>query len=218
MSDLIYVGEISGRHGTADEVKLKTTDAQPDWLSEGQTLTLKQKAGRRELALSIGKVVFQDDYFARVTFEGLSGDTAIDPWLQAELWLDRFVLPAIQEADTYRRFELLGLDVYIEYALEPCATVEALSSTTAGISADADFLELKMSTSGKVTILPFSEQFIAEVNIAEKRLVVRGLDDFLMEENTIVEKKQKKPTPYQRRKLKRLAAKEEATSDAPTDV
>jgi hypothetical protein len=58
-----------------------------------------------------------------------------------------------------------------------------------------------------VTLIPFESHFVEAVDLSQKRLTLKGLDSFLIEENTVAESTAKKLTPYAKRKLKRQAEK-----------
>jgi len=64
-----------------------------------------------------------------------------------------------------------------------------------------------MKASKKVTLIPFESHFVEAVDLSQKRLTLKGLDSFLIEENTVAESTAKKLTPYAKRKLKRQAEK-----------
>jgi 16S rRNA processing protein RimM len=206
----VEVGEIMGAVGITNDVKVRSTDAEPDWLHTVKRLWIrppegKPNKGRVPQWVTLTKTDAYEPFKLTLQIEGWNTPEVIKSWIGATLHLEKSKLPAIKEPFTFRTYELVGLDVWTTTSTEALADVTAIiSATHAG---DQNFIELTMKASKKVTLIPFESHFVEAVDLASKRLTLKGLDDFLAEENTVAESTAKKLTPYAKRKLKRQAEK-----------
>lgn len=207
----VEVGEVVGAVGVSQAVKVRTTDAQPDWLTRTERLWILPAEGKSNRKLIPQWITLKSaDVFEdfKVTLDVLEWQSpeAVNAWVAAKLYIEKAMLPPITEAFTFRTFELVGLNVSTEANPTPLAVVTAIvSATHAG---DQNFIELTMLQSQKITLIPFESHFVKEVRLSEKCLLLKGLDDFLAEENALPEPTTKKLTPYAKRKLKRQAQKD----------
>ena len=217
----VEVGEVIGSVGVTRTAKISSADALPDWLEGLQRLWMsfpegklpKKKQGQW---LHVESCTPFEAYKLTLVAKEWQSPEAIKAWRGAKLFIPKASLPAIEAEDTFRTFDLVGLSVYIESCESPVAVVTALSSSTRQ-EEEQVFLELTMQASGKLVFVPFEKHFVKLVDLAGKSLYLQGLDDFLQEENTVIEKAAKKLTPYAKRKLKRQAEKEKKAHHEPHD-
>jgi ribosomal 30S subunit maturation factor RimM len=206
----VEVGEIMGAVGITTDVKVRSTDAEPDWLHTVKRLWIrpaegKPTKGKMAQWVDLRQATVYEPFKLTLKIDAWNTPEVIKSWIGATLHLEKSKLPAIKEPFTFRTYELVGLDVWTTTSTEALAQVTAIiSATHAG---DQNFIELTMKASNKVTLIPFDAHFVEAVDIAQKRLTLKGLDDFLAEENTVAESTAKKLTPYAKRKLKRQAEK-----------
>jgi ribosomal 30S subunit maturation factor RimM len=221
----VEVGEIMGAVGVTTDVKVRSTDAEPDWLHTAKRLWIRPPEGKPSKGkvpqwVTLTTADAYEPFKLTLQIEGWNTPELIKSWIGASLHIEKAQLPQITDAFTFRTYELVGLDVWTTTSTEALADVTAIiSATHAG---DQNFIELTMKVSKKVTLIPFEAHFVEAVDIAQKRLTLKGLDSFLEEENTVAESTAKKLTPYAKRKLKRQAeklAKAESleTEEASTD-
>jgi 16S rRNA processing protein RimM len=215
--DWVAVGVVQGSHGLRGTLKLKTYDEHPDWVStavDGFMLWPDnyklQKQHLQGLAIQPKQLKNPTPHKVLLDVEGFDSTEAVAPWVKAVLFVPRQALPKVTEPDTYRTIELVGLTVIIEETQEAIGTVSGvLSSSTKGIlGASQDYLEISYNLSGKTGIVPFVGAFVGEVDLAQKTINLKGLTDFLTEENRPAPPKVKKPTPYQRKKLRTASSQE----------
>ncbi len=208
----VEVGEVVGAIGITRTAKVSSADAFPDWLDGIQRLWMafpEGKAPKKKQVqwLHVESCTQFEAYKLTLVAKEWDSPEAVKAWRGAKLFIPKATLPVIEEEDTFRTFDLVGLSVYIESCEMPVAVVTALSSS-ARQGDEQVFLELTMQNSGKMALVPFEKHFVKSVDLAGKSLYLQGLDDFLKEENTVIEKASKKLTPYAKRKLKRQAEKE----------
>ncbi|MFN7311243.1 MAG: ribosome maturation factor RimM [Vampirovibrionales bacterium] len=208
--DWVEVGEIMGSVGVTTDVKVRSTDAEPDWLRTAKRLWIRPAQGKPSKKnspqwVTLTKTEAYEPFKLTLQIEGWNTPELIKSWIGATLHIEKAQLPKITDAFTFRTYELVGLDVWTTTSTEALADVTAIiSATHAG---DQNFIELTMKVSKKVTLIPFEAHFVEAVDISAKRLTLKGLDSFLAEENTVAESTAKKLTPYAKRKLKRQAEK-----------
>ena len=208
--DWVEVGEIMGSVGVTTDVKVRSTDAEPDWLHTAKRLWIRPAEGKSTKKnppqwVTLTKTDAYEPFKLTLQIEGWNTPELIKSWIGASLHIEKAQLPKITDAFTFRTYELVGLDVWTTTSTEALADVTAIiSATHAG---DQNFIELTMKVSKKVTLIPFESHFVEAVDLSQKRLTLKGLDSFLIEENTVAESTAKKLTPYAKRKLKRQAEK-----------
>ncbi len=208
--DWVEVGEIMGAVGVTTDVKVRSTDAEPDWLLTAKRLWIRPPEGKPNKGkvpqwVTLTKTEAYEPFKLTLQIEGWNTPELIKSWIGATLHIEKAQLPKITDAFTFRTYELVGLDVWTTTSTEAVAEVTAIiSATHAG---DQNFIELTMKASKKVTLIPFETHFVEAVDLSQKRLTLKGLDSFLEEENTVAESTAKKLTPYAKRKLKRQAEK-----------
>jgi 16S rRNA processing protein RimM len=206
----VEVGEIMGAVGLTTDVKVRSTDAEPDWLHTAKRLWIRPAQGKPSKKnppqwVTLTKTEAYEPFKLTLQIEGWNTPELIKSWIGASLHIEKAQLPKITDAFTFRTYELVGLDVWTTTSTEALAEVTAIISTTH--AGDQNFIELTMKASKKVTLIPFESHFVEAVDLSQKRLTLKGLDSFLIEENTVAESTAKKLTPYAKRKLKRQAEK-----------
>jgi len=157
----ICLGVIVAAHGVRGLVKIKSFTADPGDLTaygplhdEAGTQTFEIALAGRAKELLLGRVAGVED---RDVAEALKG---------TRLYVDRDVLPAPEEEETYYHADLVGLRVEDE-AGASLGQVVAVQNFGAG-----DLIEVERSE-GATQLLPFTRAAVPEVDIAGGRLVVR---------------------------------------------
>jgi 16S rRNA processing protein RimM len=156
----ILLGRIAGAHGIRGEVLIRTFTERPEDiaaygpLDDGAGLTVRVEAAR---ATPKGVV-------ARLA--GIADRTAAEALKGAELWVDRARLPAPAEGAFYHA-DLIGLAA-VDPEGRALGEVVAVHNYGAG-----DLLEIQLADTGKTELIPFTEAFVPEVDLAARRAVVR---------------------------------------------
>jgi 16S rRNA processing protein RimM len=226
----LEVGQLKGVQGLEGHIKVTTSDAVADWVNtetevclvpEHRALMKRYPEGWR------GTFMFAETaapFRARVKLEGHETPEEAKAWVNALVYVNVASLPEINEDDTFRTHQLMGLAVHIATHEEALGEVTAILSDKANPAGDV-FVEIRMNVSRKELLIPFQAHFVAEVDLPHNRLVLQGLDEFLISQNQPVPYKQKAMTPYMRRKLKQQAQRDatlkeqsEGESTPPTAV
>lgn len=228
--DWVCVGVVMGAFGLDGTLRLKTYDHQPDWLDKAKYVWLEPKATVKkapfELAAphespvtegkiykaTVNKLALQGPSRALLNLQGLDVPEAAQPWLQATVWLPLALLPKVEEANTFRTIELVGLQVRSHHTPEKVwGKVSALVSANRSAY---DFLELHLSATGETSLVPFNNHFVPVVNLEAGYLEVATLDSLFEELST-----PKEVVVKQTRKM-RLSAeatqKTEVSDETPT--
>jgi 16S rRNA processing protein RimM len=217
----LRVGEVKSTHGLRGRLNIWTADAAPDWLNTQTPLNIvPQSPVLKRLhpagwqgTLAAAKTV--SAYRARIELPGIDTPEAAAAWVKAAIYVRTETLPtASHEEDEYRTHELMGLEVYS--ATRTWGQVSAIVSDRAKPDGDV-LLEITLAHSGKAVFIPFQACFIAGVSMAERRIEIQGLDDFLSIQDVVAEPKAPKMTPYQKRKA-RQAFKAQRNASATTDA
>ena len=211
----LEVGQLKGIHGVEGHVKVTTSDAKADWvntttpvclLPENRAL-MKQYPNGWHCTFAYAETTVP--FRARVLLTGYETPEAAKAWCNAQVYVQLAALPAIEEPDTFRTHQLMGLAIHSAAQQEPFGHVTAIISDKANPAGDV-FVEVRLNVSHKDVLIPFQAHFIQEVDLRGNRLMIQGLDDFLISQNQPVPYRQKAMTPYKRRKLKQQAQREAA--------
>jgi 16S rRNA processing protein RimM len=208
----VPVGSIQTSHGLKGAFKIRTNDEFPDWMDNlnhvmlwpyAVALQVKHPEG---VQATVTYCKQHAPYRVIVLTDVVTTPEAVKPWEKTTLYIPRSALPEVREPDTWREMDLIGLSIRsAESGLEHGKVHAILSGTSNAKGADHDFLEIRLQPSNKMTMIPFIERFILDVDLAQKTITLQGLEEFLISENVVPEKKERKRLP--RNPKKRAAAK-----------
>ena len=165
-SERVCLGVMVGAHGVRGLVKVKSfTETPGDVAAYGP---VSDKSGKRRWTLQVtgpapGKT---DVVLAKV--EGVSDRDAAQALHGTELYVDRAVLPALEEEETFYHADLIGLQVE-DAAGKVLGRVRAVENYGAG-----DFLEVEGPDGQggtKTQLLAFTKAVVPQVDLDGGRLV-----------------------------------------------
>ena len=158
---LLCVGVITGAHGIRGEVKIKAFTETPEAIAGYGPLQTKSGDRFFEIIrhrIQKGQVIaVLKDVKDRNGAEALKG---------TELYLDRQVLPELEDEEEFYHADLIGLEARLEDGTV-FGQVAALQDFGAG-----DVIEIRPAGGGSTVLLPFTRQVVPDVNIAEGHIVV----------------------------------------------
>jgi 16S rRNA processing protein RimM len=156
----ICVAQIGGAHGIRGEVKLKSFTADPMAVKDYGPLTSEDGSASFEIeALRPAK----GHLVAR--FRGVSDRDAAERLVHLRLFVPRDRLPP-PAADEFYHVDLIGLMAVTADGTE-IGTVAAVHDFGAG-----DILELQPRSGGTTIMVPFTEAFVPNVDLAAGRVTV----------------------------------------------
>lgn len=159
--ELICLGVITAAHGIRGEVKVKSFTGSPrDIDSYGP---LRDQSGSRSFVIKVtGRA--QDDL--RVKIEGCDDRNSAEALKGTSLYVQRNSLPVLEEEEFYQA-DLIGLAVKTTSG-QLIGEVAALYNFGAG-----DLIEIKVN--GKLEMLPFTKQYVPEIDIKNRYIIVQEL-------------------------------------------
>jgi 16S rRNA processing protein RimM len=208
-SPLVHVADAVNSHGLDGTVKVKTADPYPDWLSAPVTLWVTPPNASVAAGPKVcRKATLIKPGVALLSIEGVTTPQAAQALVGARFALPAASLPAPNDADTYRSFQLEGLSVLAADTHEVLGSVNAV---THAIGNSQAFLEVCLVPHNVLRLVPFNQHFVSEVNLEAGHVMVEGLTEFLKAEalQLPTPKAPKRPT-RQRRTPKSPAAAPEA--------
>lgn len=168
---LLRIGKIVGCHGVKGEVKVRTENAEPDWVG-CLTRVVVFREGKPPVSCRVMSTRQQDHGGVLAQLEPIPDRTEAEKWVGAELSAYQSDLPE-PEADAYRVDDLIGLMVLDAQHREEIGWVRDVLS-----SGGADFLELQpIREDLKPVVVPFQSSFFPEVDMSQGHVVLDKLGD-----------------------------------------
>ncbi|MBR2033733.1 MAG: 16S rRNA processing protein RimM [Alphaproteobacteria bacterium] len=169
----ICLGAIVGVHGIRGEVKVKSfTEDEKNLTAYGP---LSDEAGNRKFEL---KIVGHSKELLRVKVKGIDDRNTASALVGTGLYVERTKLPATEEEEFYHT-DLIGL-MAISANGEKVGTVNALYNFGAG-----DLIEIR-TNDNHLEMLPFTKEFVPDVNLKEGHIIVEMMQ-FAKDEELEVE-------------------------------
>ena len=160
----ICLGKITGVHGIKGEVKIKSfTSDDIDIEKYGK---LENKESTMFFTL---KVIGRSKELLRCKIKCINDRNAAEALIGTELYVNREVLPELDEEEYYLA-DLIGLKVIEQSSEEVKGTVAGVYNFGAG-----DILEIKVLSSGKLEMIPFTKEYVPEVKVSQGYLTVKSV-------------------------------------------
>ena len=157
----VCLGAVVGAHGIRGEVKVKSwTETDRDIGAYG---ALQNKDGTKSFVL---KVTGHSKELLRCKIKGVVDRNAAEALIGTELYVNRDVLPQLEEEEYYQT-DLIGLDVIEQSSGQNIGKVVGIYNFGAG-----DILEIKLKSTAKTEMIPFTKQYVPEVKIADGCVVI----------------------------------------------
>jgi len=156
----VCVAEIGAAHGIAGEVRLRTFTEDPRAATQFGPLHAEDGREVKIAAVRPGK----DCLIARIA--GVADRTAAERLRNLKLYVAREKLPAIAEPETYYHADLIGLAA-VGADGTALGRVTAVQNFGAG-----DLLEIAPTAGGPTLLLPFTDEVVPVVDVANGRVVV----------------------------------------------
>jgi 16S rRNA processing protein RimM len=157
---MVLLGRIGAAHGIRGEVLVASFTEAPENIAAYGPLT--DAAGVRAFEISIVRKT-EKGIVARI--KGVGSRTAAEALLGTELFVARARLPATADDEFYHA-DLIGLE-----AVSPdgrnIGIVVAVENYGAG-----DLLEIRTAGSTRTELVPFTDAFVPDIDIARRRAVV----------------------------------------------
>lgn len=164
MSNRILMAQVGSAHGIQGDVRLKAFGEDPLALAEFQLVSDDGQTYRiTNLRPAKGQMLV-------ARFKGIGDRTAAEALNGTKLYVDRDQLPDPDD-DEYYLTDLIGCRAVNENG-ETVGTVLAVPNFGAG-----DLLDLELSD-GSTLLVPFSEDYVPEVDIAQRIVAVASLEMF----------------------------------------
>ena len=156
----VLVGHIAGAHGVRGEVLIKSYTAAPEDIAAYGPLT--DETGTRAFSIHVLRVTAKG-VVARL--DGVADRTAAEALKGLRLYVGRDKLPETGANEFYHT-DLIGL-LAVSPEGKTIGEVVALHNYGAG-----DLLEVRLSSSHETELVPFTSEFVPDVNLADGRVVI----------------------------------------------
>ncbi len=155
------MGRIGAAHGIKGEVRIQSFTEDPLAIMDYGPLA----TNRPGLTIEITDARTTTNVLvARI--KGFSDRNAVEKLNGVELYIDRDLLPEIEDEDDYYHADLIGLDARLEDGAS-LGEIIAVPNFGAG-----DMLEIRDKTNGDTRFIPFTKAAVPEVHIAAGYVVV----------------------------------------------
>ena len=158
----ICLGAVVGVHGIKGEVKVKSftePDTNVDKYGE-----VEDKSANRKFTL---KVVGRSKELLRVKIKGIDDRNAAEALIGTGFYINRGSLPELEDEDEFYEADLIGLEV--RQNEQVIGSVAGLYNFGAG-----EIIEIKLKSSGKLEMIPFTKVYVPEVNVSGGYIIVKS--------------------------------------------
>ena len=155
----VCLGAIVGVHGLRGEVKVKSFTEDENNLTHYGLLS--DESGSRQFEL---KIVGHSKELLRVKIKGVEDRNTAETLIGVGLYVERTKLPSTQEEEYYHA-DLIGL-MALNSSGEKVGSVNAIYNFGAG-----DLIEIR-TRDNKLEMLPFTKEYIPDVNLKEGYIIV----------------------------------------------
>lgn len=167
------VGQIVKSQGLKGEVKVRIETDFPETFKTRKTFFIgKSESTAVEKPVRLSRL---DAGFVYLSVEAISDRTAADALRGYFLYIDEQSLAPLPENVVYVH-ELIGLAA-VDESGSALGTVTDVLRFPAG-----DTYEITQARSGKKVLVPAIDEFVAEVNVALKRVILRRFSEFVADE------------------------------------
>ena len=166
----VLLGQIGRAHGVRGEVRVKSFTAEPEAISGYGPLETEDGARTFEFAsVRPAKTVLI------ATIKGITSREAADALNGVKLYVPRDRLPEDKDEETFYHSDLLGFEA-VDEAGRSYGVIIAIHDFGAG-----DLLEIVPKGGRSGELLPFTAEFVPEVMMDEKRLLIAPPAGFMDE-------------------------------------
>jgi 16S rRNA processing protein RimM len=157
----LLMGRIGAAHGIKGEVRIQSFTEDPLAIADYGPLATNKPG----LTITIASArTTTNVLIARI--EGYPDRTSIEKLIGVELYVDRDLLPAIEDDDDFYHADLIGLRAQLEDGTS-LGEIIAVPNFGAG-----DMVELRNKETGETRFIPFTKAAVPEVHIAAGYVVV----------------------------------------------
>ena len=156
----ILLGHIAGAHGIRGEVLVRTFTEAPENI--GAYGALSDESGTRSFKIKVVRVT-PKGVIARIG--SVSDRNGAEALKGVDLYVERARLPAIADDEFYHA-DLVGLAAE-DTEGKPVGSILAVHNFGAG-----DLLEVRLAGSSKTELIPFTNAFVPEIDLARRRAVI----------------------------------------------
>jgi len=164
----VLIGRIIGAHGIKGEVKLQSFTAEPEAIARYGAL----RTGSGE-TIEIEKLRPQKQGFVAV-LKGIRDRNHAETLSGSDLFIDRAKLPAAAENETYVH-DLVGLIVVTRDG-SAFGKIVDVANFGAG-----DLLDVERPGEATTVLIPFTDEFVPDVNLAAGRITIDLPEGYLDE-------------------------------------
>ena len=164
-SELICVGAIAGAFGVRGEARLKSFCADPEAIADYAPLT--DESGARSFTVKITRPV-KGGFAARLG--GVPTREDAEALKGLRLYAPRDRMPDLPDDEFYHS-DLIGLTAY------DAGGAEMGVVTTVADYGGGDFLEVKLAKTGKLLLVPFTQDAVPTIDLTAGRVVVDPPED-----------------------------------------
>lgn len=162
MDDKVTVGKIRTSHGVKGFLKVMSYSEEYEHFKELKTVELRK--GKRSKVFEVEQVTGSGPA-TLIKLKGIDDPETGKLYANFEIWVDSDKSARCEEGEFYQS-DLIGCSLVFENS----KVGEVLSILGGGAH---DLLEVKKEAEDKVILVPFQEEFIGDVNIADKTIEIK---------------------------------------------
>lgn len=163
-ADLLAVASVRSAHGVAGELRISSLSGETEHLLRLRAIVLRRGGRERSAEVVRARPALPD---VLVTLAGVSTREEAQGLAGWEVWVDRSQAAPLAKGEYYIA-DLCACGVYVGE--------ERVGMVTALCDAGTRHLLEVRTVDGRTVLVPFSDHFVAEVDVAGRRLALRGYE------------------------------------------
>lgn len=161
MEKKICIGKVVAAHGIRGEVKVQPKNSNPaDWHKFGEF-----ESRDADKTFSV-KITGMSSANVRLKIKGVETRNEAEALIGTEFYVSRSKLPELGEEEYYLQ-DIIGLNVCLQTPDNVIGKVAKFCNFGAG-----DIIELKLNGQKETELLPFTKQYVPQININDGYIIV----------------------------------------------
>lgn len=163
--DRVCLGAVVGVHGVRGEVKVRSFAEVPEDIDSYGPV--ENESGDKVFEI---KVTGHSKELLRIKIRGIDDRNTALSLKGTGFYVERDKLPQLEDEEEFYHADLIGLKAKLSSSQEVVGEIVGIYNFGAG-----DLLDIKIASTGKSELLPFTKEYVPTVNIKDGYIIVESV-------------------------------------------